>query len=393
MTDKQMLHDEIQQAVAHAEEVFARYPERRMDLAQQYILRGELRPYPVFYLSRITDIEAGEHIRQRVPEAATPEERLLRQLRGFCQGPSLLNPIQPVIGLGKGTGTLPASFGISLDAELDFAPRGCRSLDELLAAGMPDPQNSGLLPEMHRDIEAIQQLTPSWIKIAFPDMQGPFNIAHMVLGDEVFYAPYDDPEKFRACLELITDFFVTVHQQLTSWIEPARRVPFPSDGCRIAECSVNMVSAEFYLEHLLVHDQRIAEYYGQLAIHPCSGPHVFYTTLQHLPHVVYTEAGYIEKTCAGAISVEAALAEIGDRPIILSIGEELPEDWDAAERRMQRYFNYALKHPQILFGFTGMYWKKGSEEQIMALHQRLDAYWHDHIWQEKREHHEISSKM
>lgn len=393
MTNNQMLHDEIQQALAQAEEVFARYPERRLDIAQQYIQRGELRPHPVLYLARMTDIEAGEHLRQPIPDATSPEERLLRQLRGFAQGPTLLNPIQPVIGLGRGTGTLPASFGITLDAELGYAPRGCRSLDEVLAEGMPDPQNSGLLPEMRRDIEAIQQLTPPWVKIAFPDMQGPFNIAHMVLGDEVFYAPYDDPEKFRAYFELITDFFIAVHQQLSVWITPERRVQFPTDACRLAECSVNMLSAEFYLEHVLAHDQRIAEYYGQLAVHPCSGPHVFYATLQHLPHVVYTEAGYIEKTCAGAISVEAALAEIGDRPIILSIGEELPEDWDEAERRMQRYFDYALKHPQILFGFTGMYWKKGSEEQIIALHRRLDDYWHNHIWLEKRENHEISSEM
>ena len=119
---------------------------------------------------------------------------------------------------------------------------------------------------------------------------------------------------------------------------------------------------------------------ASVAIHPCSGPHVFHATLEHLPHVVYTEAGFIERAFAGAISVEDALAAIGDRPIILGVGEELPADWEAAERTVQRYFNFAHRHPRMTFGFTGMYWKKGSEEQIIDLHRRLDDYWQEHIW-------------
>ena len=101
---------------------------------------------------------------------------------------------------------------------------------------MPDPQRSGIIPEMFDYIDLIQQYTPEWLKISLPDMQGPFNIAHMVLGDEVFYAPFDAPEKFRQLMELITDFFIAVHRQLLARIDPARRMP--ASGQWPAHCRV-----------------------------------------------------------------------------------------------------------------------------------------------------------
>jgi hypothetical protein len=39
----------------------------------------------------------------------------------------------------------------------------------------------------------------------------------------------------------------------------------------------------------------------------------------------YTEAGFIKDAFAGSISVDEALKAIGDRQIVLQIGQELPE--------------------------------------------------------------------
>ena len=201
------------------------------------------------YLGRLTDIEAGEHLARPVdPKTDTLEERLLGTLRWFGNGPSLLNPISPTLSLGRGPGTLPASFGITLDPALNYAPKGRRALNDVLAEGMPDPRHSGIIPEMLDYIELVQRHTPDWLRISLPDMQGPFNIAHMVLGDEAFYAPFDAPEQFRQVMELITDFFIALHRQLEGSIDPARRCRLPVHGSRIAECSVNLLSRDTYLE-------------------------------------------------------------------------------------------------------------------------------------------------
>ena len=373
------LQQDINQELDKIAAALEQYPERRADLAAAAALRGELRRYATFALGRVADINAGEGLTFKAPPVRTPEERVLDQLRGTLRPLEMLNPISPRLGCGKGPGTLAASFGIFLDPTLGFAPGGSRPLAEVIAEGMPSPATSGMLPEIKADIQAGLSLTPDWIKINPPDMQGPFNIAHMVLGDQAFIAPYEEPEKFFVFMSLVTDFFIAVRHQVEQWIGPTRLNEFPPNSQRIAECSVNLVSTAFYEEFILPHDRRIEETFGQVSIHPCSGPHVFYETLRNLRHVTYTEAGYIEKACAGSISVEAALAEVGNRPIIIAVGQELPPGKE--EQTIRRDFDLARTNPRLCIGgYTGMYWHKCDEPRMREMHRRLDDYWEREVW-------------
>ncbi len=373
-----MLEAQIREAVDRAAEAFARHPERRRDMAEQAAMRNEPRPYPVFFMGRGPDIEGGKGPELIAPPRRTPEERLLAAVNGMTGGLRMHNPIRPTLGLGKGPGTLAASFGIEVVPELGYMPKGYRTLDALLAEGMPDPAASGMLPEMHDDIAATRAYTPDWIGLARPDMQGPFNIAHMLLGNEAFTAPYDEPEKFHALMTIITDFCMAVDANLRAWIGPDRFPVFPSARAVICECSVNLISAELYREHVRGHDLRLVDYYGEAAIHPCSGPHVFYATLRELPRVTYHEAGYIAKTAAGSISVDDAQAELGERPIVLSIGQELPAGEE--EAFIRRDFDRAKTNSRLLFGYVGMHWKRVDEPAMREMHLRLDDYWRDTVW-------------
>jgi len=174
-------------------------------------------------------------------------------------------------------------------------------------------------------------------------------------------------------LRRITTLWLAVRAQLLDWMGPAYQEPDAAELGRISECSVNMISPAMYREHILPHDLRIAGAHRTMHIHPCSGPHVFTATLETLPNVVSTEAGYIAKTAAGSISVDEALRQIGERPIALSIGQELPEGAEEAFIRgdLDRY----AEHPRLTFGYTGMHWRKRDRPAIRALHRRLDAYW------------------
>jgi hypothetical protein len=369
-----VLHTELLAAVDAFEEQLASHPECRGDLAAEAALAGKPRRHAAFYLGRFPDTAQGEGKPAPPPPLRSPEERLLDWLKGAAGPLEMLNPISPVRGLGKGTGTLPASFGIHLNPELGFTPDGARPLDDVLKDGLPDPETSGVFPEMREDIEATKALMPAWIKIALPDMQGPFNIAHMVLGDDAFIAPLMEPEKWDAFMSMVTEFFIQAHRTLSRWIGPERLDTHPSRFHRIAECSVNMVSKEFYLDHVLRFDQRLAEYFGEVAIHPCSGAHVFHATFDNLPNVVYTEAGtMISKMSAGSISVDEALEAINGRPIMLGIGEELAEG--RQEETIKRIFDLAATNPRLTFGFTGHGWKKGDEPLIRELHQRMNEYY------------------
>jgi hypothetical protein len=139
-----------------------------------------------------------------------------------------------------------------------------------------------------------------------------------------------------------------------------------------------MMSAKAYEEHVLPHDLRIARHRGRASIHPCSGPHVFRATLRNIPNVVYCEAGFIEKAYASSISVEDALRQIGDRPIILCIGQELPDGRE--EEFIRRDLDRARTNPRLLFAYTGMHWRSKDQERIRRMHLRLDDYWERNIW-------------
>jgi hypothetical protein len=368
----------ISEQITEAAEVFKAtldaHPECRGDLAFEAALAGRPRQHAAFYLGRFPDLAAGEGKHAPPPPPRTPEERLLDWVKGAPGPVAKLNPIEAIRTVGKGPGTMAASFGIWLNPEIGFTPHGERPLADVLLDGPPDPETSGVFPEMREDIEATKALTPSWLKIALPDMQGPFNIAHNILGSEVFLAPLTEPEEWDRFMTLLTDSFIAAHRTLVRWIGPERLATHPVKLHRLAECSVNMVSREFYLEHLLRFDRRIAEYYGEVAIHPCSGPHVFHVTLEHLPHVVYIEAGrMINPMTAGSIAVDDALAAIGSRPIPLAIGEELAAGEE--ETGMRRLLGLAARNPRLTFGFCGLGWKRADEPAMRDLHQKMNEYY------------------
>ncbi len=351
------------------------HPECRSDLRDQAASSGTPHPHAVFYLGRFPDLEQGEGKHAPPPPPQSPEEKLLGCLQGAGNAIKMLQPIGAARGVGKGPGTMAASFGIRLNPELGFCPEGKRPLGEVLREGLPDPETSGIFPEMREDIEITKALTPEWFKLGLPDMQGPFNIAHMVLGDDAFIAPLADPGEWQEFMQLVTELFIAAHRTLMRWIGP-ERLPANPCGChRIAECSVNMVSTEFYLEHVLEYDRQIADYYGDVSIHPCSGPHVFHVTLENLPNVICTEAGnMINPMTAGSISVDEALAAIGDRPIVLSVGEELPAGEE--EATIRRIFDLMAANPRaIAGGFTSLGWKKGDEAKMREVHQRMNEYY------------------
>jgi hypothetical protein len=332
----------------------------------------------VLYLGHLGDPEdtyvpTGELALPAVAIADAEEAALAREVIGMLEPLKLHNPVRPVCGLGSSTGTLVTFFGIPLNPAAQHSPAYHRSIAQLLAQPPPDAAHGGLMPEMLARIARLKARLPRGFKIALPDMQGPFNLVAAMTGEEALAAIHERPADLHALLERITTLWLEVRRLLLEAIGPEHcEADAPRLG-RIAECAVNMISPAAYREHVLPHDLRIARACEALHIHPCSGPHVFKVTLETLPNVVSTEAGHIAKTTAGAISVDDALAQLGDRPIALSIGQELPEGQE--EAFIKRDLDHYAAHPRLLFGYTGMHWRKRDRSQLRRLHQRLDAYW------------------
>lgn len=372
-----MTVDSLEAAIDYFQETLARHPERDVHAAEEVALAGERRRHPVIsiqHLSRPDDLFVPQD-ELELPEVTAPggpEGDLARELISMLEPLKVHNPVRAQLGVGQGTGTLVPSFDIPLDPERGNQPAFTRTLDDVLADPPPDPATSGLLPEIHERIEFLRSKTPASFKINRPDTQGPYNIAHAIIGEEALTAPYIDADGFAALMERITGFWIEVVRNLNAWIGPDRLPPW-CRLTRICECSVNLVSARTYEEHILPHDLRIARELGPIDIHTCSGPHVFHATLENIPNAASTEAGFVECATAGWTPVDEALEAIRDRPIVLRIGQELPsgQEWATIEDDLDRYEH----NPRLLFGYSGMHWGKADRPRIRALHERVDEYW------------------
>jgi hypothetical protein len=368
----------LSDAVDYFDDVLNARPERDRCAADQAAVDGVRRPYPAFslHLQARTDDPDGRDLEFELPElrvAETPEGELARDIVRSLSPLQLLNPVRRCIGSGdRGPGTLVASFGIPLRADVGYTPAKTRPLAEVLADAPPDPARSGLLPQIRERIERVRTLAPSSFKISMPDTQGPFNLAHAIVGEEALISPYTAPDAFHRLMDRITTFWIAVRRNLVDWIGPDRL--YPTDRfTRICECSVNLISRKMYEEFVLPYDLRIARALGPLDIHTCSGPHVFHATLDLLPGVAMTEAGFIANTAAGSTPVDLALAAIGTRPIVLRIGQELPrgQELEFVKRDLDR----CRSNPRLTFDYTGMHWYNRDCRRIRELHRQLDDYW------------------
>jgi hypothetical protein len=378
----------LRQAFQFHEQTLKQHPNCDADAAFAAALAGRRRPYPVLRLSPNGHypIEPGLLEPEfELPEVAmppSPEADLAREVIGLLEPIKLLNPVSSSLGMPGGVRMLLTSFGLPLDP-LDI--RGGevvynRTAAELLAGGMPDPAASGMLPELRRRIALIAEHAPPSFAIELPDMQGPFNLMHAILGDQAMYLPREEPEQWHALMESFTRFWIQVWDNLVSWVGP-RHLGQARHFVRIAECDVNLVSPDFYSRFILPYDQMIAAASGGrgLHIHPCSGRHVFRSTIEQLPNVTMTEAGLLieTKVAAAQISVDEAQSIIGDRPVLLSIGQELPNqgEFEFVTRDLDR----AKLNNRLLFGYTGMHWRSTDRPLIRELHRRLDAHWRDNV--------------
>ncbi len=71
--------------------------------------------------------------------------------------------------------------------------------------------------EYYRETLRPYEKCSRWIHITQPDLQGPFDILHLMLGSEIFYALYDEPELVHDALRLITETYVAYHRMITPY--------------------------------------------------------------------------------------------------------------------------------------------------------------------------------
>lgn len=183
----------------------------------------------------------------------------------------------PALRADFGTAQIAAMYGCPMRVTDDSEPccngHILNSAEE--ARNLQKPQmTDGWMPKVDEFQRYFLAHMPEGIVIQHPDVQGPFNSAHLIRGNDILFDFYDDPDNVHLLLDKVADFMV-------DWIRYTKREISNDDqwfydrgglwrgGARLCNCSLQFVSPEIYREHIMRSDDKFLKAVGLGRVHYC----------------------------------------------------------------------------------------------------------------------------
>lgn len=189
-----------------------------------------------------------------------------------------------------GTAQVAFAFGCAAHLSADNLPAAkgpvLAEAEDVYQLHLPS-LDAGWYGKLHTWIDTFQQHLPEGVAMQLPDIQSPFNSAHLMRGNDILTDFYDDPEAVEALLDKVTAFMIPMTLDLN------RRIGHPAGwffdwgalwkgAARLSNCSSHMISPDMYRQHVLPRDIRFLEAIGGGRIHYCgSSPQVIDAFLEN----------------------------------------------------------------------------------------------------------------
>lgn len=210
---------------------------------------------------------------------------MFNELRGTVKAVQIRDYTLPMIRAGYGVGILPSLFGLKcriLENNLPWVEHvgSLEEIKKIIDKGIPDLR-SGLGARVF-DTQAYyhEQLSHypkcrQYIPVYHPDLQGPFDVAHLIWGPDIYYALYDEPEVVHELLGLVTDTYIKFLRELKKTLNDEEDgfcfhwgKLFKGSVVIRDDSPVNL-SCDMYKEFVKPYDDRILKEFGKGSIHYC----------------------------------------------------------------------------------------------------------------------------
>ena len=212
----------------------------------------------------------------------------------------------PTIRADLGVTLIPSAFGLPLFIGENSHPSLREHLDRdrlrtVMESWSADRVVAGEIPLAFRFYELLRESGEDAVPYV-PDTQGVFDLAHLLLGNDVFLLPFDDPEFTERVLDFCLDVFVHVTRRFKRLLGEAdssmvhghgmtRGVWFPHCGARISEDSTTLLSMEM-VESLCVPRIRTAiEPFGRGFMHYCGHRPDIFELYCRMPEIAVINLG------------------------------------------------------------------------------------------------------
>lgn len=183
----------------------------------------------------------------------------------------------PAVRVQFGTAQVAAAFGCELSVPTNSMPAASSHVlaesQDVYKLKKP-PLDAGWYGRLKMFTEVYRENLPEGVHISHPDIQGPFNTAHLIRGNDIMLDFFDDPGALDTLLDIITDYMLDLVPYLKNMISSDKEWFFDwgamwKGTARICNCSAHMISPELFRKHVLPRDIRLMEAIGGGRVHYC----------------------------------------------------------------------------------------------------------------------------
>lgn len=190
----------------------------------------------------------------------------------------------PMIRANYGVGILPSVFGAKckiINGNMPWCEHLSREeLNALLKKGIPDPNNGfgKLVKDTYVFYSKMLSGYPKCkqvIKFYHPDYQGPFDVAHLLFGSDIYMEIYDDPDFIHSLLNLVADTYINCMNDVKSYLNDENdgfvyhwQHLYPGKVVLRDDSAVNL-SASMYEEFVQPYNDKILKAFSNGSMHFC----------------------------------------------------------------------------------------------------------------------------
>ena len=216
------------------------------------------------------------------------EKMILEQLKGLVGFAKAGGDAQFSIRANLGVGVVPSIFGLkpifTQDDQMPWFVRmdpfgkGTLSKEEVQNLDIPgDIRNRGLIPTAIEYIEYFKSKIKNGVNIYCFDTQGPFDIAHLIRGPQIYTDLYDDPEFVHRLMDISTRVYIettkifkeAAGEPLCSGYHGSLCLYMDGGGVRLCDDSSTNLSPHLFREFSLPYIKRALSPFGGGWVHFC----------------------------------------------------------------------------------------------------------------------------
>jgi hypothetical protein len=231
---------------------------------------------PILFSARVSEpLTWNSDFRKRF---ADPEQMLYDMLCGVLGVARSGSDAQLTIRVDTGTGTLATCAGCEQIPSEFALPWNSHITREAIEAFAPEQMNlaeAGVLPRVREIYAYYASKVPACVHFFAADTQSPFDLAHLLYGDPIFYDLYDDPDFVHALLRKVTYLYVEGTKLMKGWMGESLEGDYhwsmavANGGSRSCEDTATLLNREAIEEFVGPYRQQGLAPFGGGFVHYC----------------------------------------------------------------------------------------------------------------------------